>query len=1486
MFTLTDSLFYQNPPKVKMKHILPQIGEVEDFDIEWEFQQADIGDIFDIINTLLGGGVGGGAGGAGGAGAGGAGAGGADGAGADGIDLDKMIRNYEEYLRRRKELESREREIIENLIKTFTDLHRAGLEFGEMLGNMTKTLGNIVYTTSPTLGALGEGLASFAREASSVSKALGAIPSNIVGIIDSFQKASSALESLQLRFPFGPPPLPPVAGFGFGFPAPQRPAPQQPAPQPPGATRPLPPAVTQRLPMPGPGQTMQLPSGLPTQILGGVGIPTQLLPQLGQITTSIGRFAAALGPLATVLAAVVAAVIIFAQSLQMLLSILGTLVGILNNIIQTIERGTQVMSIWERWRLAFSQFMEGAAAGEQAWSRFVNMFSQFGTTLDELAQSLRTALGDISIMAAQGRVSLEAWAQMLGEIGRLGVRAGQQAEVLRAALEGRIREAGGLGLPTGTAEAIAMLQYGVAGMGETAARAATAMSVLQMQIDYLSQQTTRAGQAIYAYNQIVGRLQTLYEEAGREILERLAAPLQLFARIIQSTRVEEALQTIAAGIGNFAAAFVGFFEPFFVDIVNLINERAASIRAALSYIGAALGEALGVGLKAIVDFLTSPRTLAGFAGFATFLNGLVETLSGIVRVLGPGLVAIFGLLAHALGIILKVIGLFLNLIAEIGRIFDFFYNLIVDRFLQVINIIREKIEGFLNWLRERWERARQLPIVGRIIRAGEELWAGMSAVARGVGNFLISLFQQLNTAQQLNAFNRALEDLKQTLNDNQQAALLAKRALEALSQEAGAMAENYRKIQQTMQELSALFTPAGVGAIWAPFREVFRALTQATALTPTAAAQLRQAGILTGGPALEQALEFRIPTLQPIPVGFAEWAGVQVQAALREIDARIVQLATSLATLNRQMAQTGYTINATLLQYYQQLAQAIRNLVTQLENINRQMQEMVRGLREAYEITETWLRLRWGLEDLMTAGRYLENVANISERLLVITRARVEAQMIEAQRAAQFLGLVTATVRQQLVSLRRAGVDIGIEPEQFDPLRMVPVRVAQIMQALGMPYPLINLTIQAIRQLQQAWVEVIEAWRRGGEEIANTASTFRQFHEEVMKTSARFGDTVRTFQAGIQVLASFDRELQGLAMRAAAALAAGRMEEYIRTLQEGWRRFVERFDATIEVIRRGIEAAFQPLNLYIDRFEMMSRALERVGAQALLIPQLLTQIIPIGLQYLRILEQMAQQYREHPLMLQAIFQTWEQWFNRIMGLLGQAAGGILPAIPLSELARISQMPTFSPREMARWAREGGPVPFAPEVRMMGIPITPAYLLAWPFHLGARTYLAESDIAQFLLSPMRMLPLIQEFSVQDIREQLRRDFLRFIVTPFEAWRRVEIPWQGFQLRQELDRRIFEAFQQGIMGGRAGLMRERVPLPGFEGVAPWQPALEIPPQAMEVPVRLRLQLDNNKIPLEIQIKRPDGTYEVIPKVIEVTPITPEDIARRNPPTTGTQ
>jgi hypothetical protein len=1436
MFTLTDSLFYQNPPRVKVRHILPQIGEVEDFDIEWEFQQAgDAGDIFDIINMLLGGGdVGGGAGGAGaGGGAGG------------GSNLRRLIRDYEEYLQKQEELGKREMETVENVVKAFVDLHRVALEFGGALGDLTRTLAGIVYTTSPTLSALSEGLGAFAREAASAGRALGGISRGIVNIIDSFQKASSALEELQRRFPSGPPSLPPIVGFGFPT-GQQQPQQQPPRPPQPPATRPSPlPRETLRLPQAPPQLPRQLPFGIPTQVLTGLGIPQQLIPQVGQLTASLGRLSAVLGPLAIVVAVVVAAFNLFTQALQILLSALGSLTSILNSIIQTIERGTQVVSIWERWRLAFSQFVEGALAGEQAWSRFVNMFSQFGITLDELARSLRTPLGDIGIMAAQGRISLEEWARMLGEIGRLGVRVGQQAEVLRAALEGRVHEAAGLGIPVGTAEAIAMLRYGVAGMGETAARAATAMSVLQMQIDNLSQQTSRAGQAIYAYNRIVGQLQTLYEEVGRIVLEKLATPLRIFADVVRESRIADAFRTIAESFGNFAKSFLLEFLPYIENIADIINERIATLTDTVRYIGANLGEALGFILRGIMDFLTHPLTQTAIVGFSLLFKELMVMLSEFVRIVGPPLMFIFGVLALLVSLFLKIVNPFLHILAEIMRFIGFLIDLLGRPFRREVSEEEEERE-----IRRR----------------------------RAQGGFLVAA---IPPSHQINAFNQALEALKRALEDNQEAALLAKRALEALSQEARAMAENYRRIQDTMRDLSVLFTPQWTGAMWAPFQEFFRMLTQPE-LPPAARRALERGGLLRGG--LEEAIEFRIPMLQPIPVGYEEWAGVQLQAALREIDARIVEITSALATLNEEMLQTGYTLDIQLLRSYRQLGEAFRNLATQMENINRQTQEMVRGVREAYEITENWLRLRWGIEDLLTAGRYLENITNISERLLLITKMRVESQAIELERAARVLGIFTALVRTQMASLRRAGLTV-VEPELFDPLRMSPMQVVLFMQALGLPYALINQVVSALKQLQQAWAEIFEVIRRSGDEIANAASAFRQLHEEIIRTSARFGNMIDVLYSGMQVLRSFSTELYGIGIRAAAALAAGRWDEYFRALSDGWRRFVDMFEARIEILKRGIEAMLQPFNLYLDRFEMLSRALEKIGAQALLLPQLLTQIIPESLRYLRILEQMAQQYRDHPLLLQEIFRAWEQGYNRVMSLLGQVAGGILPAIPLSELARISQMPVFAVREMARWAREGGPVPFAPEVRMTGVPpLIPAQLAGMRVSMEGRTVLSWGDLADFMLAAYRMLPHVRDTTIREIQQQLLWDLTREILNPFRRWVGNIQQW-GMEWRRRLDRRVEEAFAAGMLGGAAGLARERVPFPGFEGVPGWQPELAIPPQALEVPVRLRIQLDNNKIPIEFQLRKPDGGYVTVPKTLEITPVTPEDIARRNPTTTGT-
>jgi hypothetical protein len=188
--------------------------------------------------------------------------------------------------------------------------------------------------------------------------------------------------------------------------------------------------------------------------------------------------------------------------------------------------------------------------------------------------------------------------------------------------------------------------------------------------------------------------------------------------------------------------------------------------------------------------------------------------------------------------------------------------------------------------------------------------------------------------------------------------------------------------------------------------------------------------------------------------------------------------------------------------------------------------------------------------------------------------------------------------------------------------------------------------------------------------------------------------------------------------------------------------------------------------------------------------------------------------------------------------------------------------------------------------MIGVPpLIPAQLAGMRFVMEGRTILSWGELADFMLSAYRMLPHVRDTTIREMQQQLLLDLTREILNPFRRWVGDVQQW-GMEWRRRLDRRVEEAFAAGMLGGAAGLARERAPFPGFEGVPGWQPQLAIPPQALEVPVRLRIQLDNNRIPIEFQIRRPDGGYVTVPKTLEVTPVTPEDIARRNPPTTGTQ
>ena len=1372
MFTLTDSFFYREPLRVKTVHILPQIGETEDFDVEWEFQQAtggggsDVFGIGDISGEDIGGAAGGGGKGKG-----------------DEEDLDKLIKKYEEYLRKEEEVRRRQVDALEELGKTFLSLHRVALEFGDALGNLAKLTGEVVYTLSPTLGGLSRGLSSFVQELGGVGKGIGAVSSGISSTIEAFQKAARSALEFQLRFPLGPPSLP-TGGGGAG------------ANIPAGAT---------------------LPTG------GITGAVLNLIPQVERLSASFNQLGAAIGNLSPRMLIAIAVVVRFAQALQMLISIVQSLMRVLDNIVQLIERGTQMVSVWERMRLGFSQFIESAGEGERAWNRFLSMFSRFGLTMEALTQTLQNALGNIATMAAQGRVSLEEWARLMGEFGRLGIRADQIRPTLQAVFEGQLMGAAGVGIPIETVESIAMLTVGVAGLGETATRAAVAMNLIQMQINTMyrgmSEEARRAGEAIRAYNQIVGQLQQLYGEAGRALMSHFVEPLQVFAQFLERSGIKDAIMVVVEAIGSFGEYFLYALQPFFEEIKELIRNRAADIQDWARGMGQILGDALGMGLRAIIDFVTNPFTQAGLAGLAIFFNGLVDLLSGFVRTVGPFVTLALGAIGTILGGIVKVAGFFLNWIATIAE-----------------NIV---------------------PFIARFFRRREE--------EIPVDPFKIAMF-----------------DLSIALTDATSKFQILKRVLEGVASESRVWAENLQRTQKVMQDLSILFTPTGMGAMWAPFQEFFRAMFQAAHFPARVREGLIRAGAIRGE-GIEELVEFRIPRIEPIPVGYVTWGAMQLQAALRQIDAQWTSIMAAVRTFSREMAGIGYTLRVNILQEYEKLAQAFRNLASQMEAINRQMQEMVRGLREAYQLMDTFLRLRWGAEDLAQVATITNNLAMVSERILLLTRYRAEAQAIEVERAARFLALQTAIARERAAALRREGIDIGIAPEQIDLFRMAPQQIALLYTQLGLPYFMLNQAIAAQRQLLEAQRQFFEEWRRGADEIANTAANFRSFQESVRDAAARFGDFIGTTLSGIQALRSFDQTLQGLAIRAAAAIATSRWDEYFRTLQDAWNAFVTRFERSIELIRRQLEAAFAPLNLFLDRLSIFGNMLERVGAQALILPQVFNQAIPAALQYLQVLMQMAEQYRNHPYYLNAILQEAERVYSRIMGMIGQA-GAIVPAIPLSELTRIAQMPVFAVREMVRWAREGAPPPFAPIPQMMGIPVTQTWLIGARYQFGMG-YLAESDVARFMMAPFQLYARYgAQMTVADIRAQMQRDYEQFIRGPFRGWM-ADVEGLRQVMTAELQQRIGWAFGGGLAAAQLGLGMQRVPLPGL----PLEQAprlVEVPPQAMQLPVRLRLELENDTIQLNVRIRsEATGEERTVTRRIKVTPITPEDIIRRNPSTTGT-
>jgi hypothetical protein len=142
--------------------------------------------------------------------------------------------------------------------------------------------------------------------------------------------------------------------------------------------------------------------------------------------------------------------------------------------------------------------------------------------------------------------------------------------------------------------------------------------------------------------------------------------------------------------------------------------------------------------------------------------------------------------------------------------------------------------------------------------------------------------------------------------------------------------------------------------------------------------------------------------------------------------------------------------------------------------------------------------------------------------------------------------------------------------------------------------------------------------------------------------------------------------------------------------------------------------------------------------------------------------------------------------------------------------------------------------------------------------------------------------------EDIRRQLESQQQLHLRLPIESGERMAI---GGPLAQQIWAQAELMGRQELLraqiGTERGFRRRDLLLPGIQGMegVP-RPTIEpVPEQVLERRVRLHVELANNTVNLNVVLRTPEGGQYVIPRPITITP-DPQDIARRNPPTTGTQ
>jgi hypothetical protein len=1501
MFTLTDSLFYQHSRKditVKIKHILPQIGEVEgEMDPYVEFQGA------------------------------GGSAGGAE-EGSDPLDMEsggeggsprrkRRSDRDEEYERQRqeyetaqsklKEIRKEEQEILSKTVESLKQLALIAAGFGEALANASKAISDAFFTVSPTLGSIGEALTSVARSASSVGNSFEQFAKDLSSATETMQTVIEKYLSFYQRFPEGPPPPPEpprqMAERAAQPPAAQPPAAQPPAAQPPAAQPPAaqppaaqPPAAQPPAgPRPAPSPQQPLlperlrrfigtgldriapPRGgileediqnvegiLQTRIgrfagrlwqfgsreLGGifgglaqrVGSAFAAAGRIGQVATSIARIGAAAAltnPALLVLQQLLQA---FLQSLQFLLKALGPLVSVLNTIFQIIERGTEMVSIWERWRIGLSRTTDALAAGSDAWNRFLDSLGKFGVTIEALSRTLDTAIGNIGIMAVQGRVSLEEWTRLMSEMGRLGIRSSQFGQVLPAALAGRIYEAGGLGITPEMAENIAFLQYGVEGLGETAARTATVMDVLQNQINNLSTAADEASRAVQAYNKVTGELQDHFAQAGRVIMEHLAAPLENLANILGGEDIGEMVKNIADAIGSFAEGFLSSFAPYIQQVAEIINDRAPVLSVFAKNIGSTLGDTLGRIVKALVDIFTNPSFLAGIQGIAEAFRGLISLAAGLARVLSP-IVALVGAVAVAIGGLARGLG-------------------------WILNIIREGINRFGRWLGR---------LIGIVPRRREEEPQRQAE-------------DQLTPIQRM---DRAWKELRHTLVLATAGVEFAKRALEGLAKEAEERSKNLDRMRRTLESLSVLFTAAGTPAIWTPFTPYFTATAMAK---PARVYELEEAYVRAAAAAgrpeapAEKALPatIRIMPTTPIPAAYAEVAAQRIVLSAKEVDTIIVRLQALAALTTREMQRTGYTIKESILDLWQKLGEKIAAFAEQIRKIRQEMQAMADAVKTAYEATENFLARIWGSLTGAAAQQLVATPAGLLGRAEVLARLRVEQTRQDIIVVANTIAQLNEVFRQRIRTLQALGrFPTTIKAEEVDISRMYPHHVPLLAQQLFMPYQVTQQATDALNKYHGLINKIADAQREAYEERAREAAAWREYAKAIMDFAAYLGDASEVSRRGAEALAALRVEAAASLQAAAAAYAAGRLDEMRNRLRNYADAIRQIFQTQIDMVKKEMEGMARPLDLLLERLSAMGNMLEQVGAQALILPQVFNEAIPAATNYLRYLEMLAAQYRNHPILLNAIAKEMERVWGQVMGMLGRATA-IMPMITLAELSRVSQMVGLEQRQVGAWVRERGRIPFAPEFTMGAAPMRPEYVLGYAY-AGTGGFMGQGPLGRFIMEGFRAAQTIGEAGgYENIRRQLALQELLNLRLPIGYGERMaEGGPLAQQIKAEAELIAREEMLRAQIGAARGFRRQDFLLPGIQGMEGLpRPTIEpAPERVLEKRIRLHVELANNTVNLNVVLRTPEGGQYVIPRPIILTP-DPQDIARRNPPTTGTQ